>query len=266
MNDSPDKNLVPRNSSEVIKSSVDLINQAAELLSSDPNVVTIPAHPSKKGVRILPQSGYFSVDHGIKYFQVVQILDLPVDNGTNPSFYAAYLMQIDGSNEMRFVTMPVSLFPGKDAYNNELVGEMERQGFPPDLVRANCQLPDVQQLYGYLDVRYLPSFRFLTQGRRFLTEGSHADDRRWILLSGWKPRTFSFETGGELTIIGDPVNQQDKRFFFHQGLYNSFDQNTLERYNLGSSDIHVISNPVSVNTIGEFETAILEKVIAANRK
>lgn len=243
--------VMPGTVNEVIEPATAL-SKVDELLRG-PNALTIPGSEGKTAVGILKNPVYFEADHGMRWFNVTIPLGQTEEPAIKPVVYAAYLMRPEGEKDLRFLTLPVVLFPGKDKYNQRILAEMASQQLPEGVAKDLTQLSEVQHLTSYLDVRLLPSVRFILGGGKFLTEQPHPEDNRLKLSSGWGKK--------RLTMLGDLKNYPGNDLFAQQGVYSHFDQYTGERYNTGFT---VFSKPFTPETLGNFEVGLLNKVAKAN--
>lgn len=259
----PSTSLVPVKNSQTKKEeqkSLDasvLFSLAFERISNPDEAVVIPAYEGNEEVRIFPNPAYFSVDHGM----TMRTYDddfIPLRRRATPSYYAAYLMRVGQRNELRFLTLPVCLFPSRNSYNQQILKDMTDQGFEPERVQQIATYQKAHDLFSYLDLRFLPTIRILLKSKKFLVQDNHPEEQRILLKSGWGLKGVA----DNFTIIGDHSNFRDKRFFFEEGLYNFFDCFTQNKYT--ATGVKVISNPFSEGSVGPLELQILDRALTAN--
>lgn len=250
---------VTRKSAELVKTTNQPIT--IETLFVNPDVIRIPADESRESIALLPKPCFMRIDHGMTMISYDSRTDGWQEKSGEPIYYAVYLFQTE-SGEKRLITLPVAIFPLREAqgYNTDLLAEMQTQGMDVAEIRrvAPVNLVTDGPIGSYLDARYLASFRQILAGHRFITRKPNPEDSRDIQHSGWGRPHSSYE----LTIIGDPkAIIQTPINYMEQGIYRYVEWGAHSTY---QTRVQVISDPIKDGKLSAFEEGILHAIARAN--
>lgn len=220
-----------------------------ENLRDHPNALEVPAGNGKESVRILPKPAYFKANHGQHMVEYGKDADWPTHRPTRDAYYAMYLFETQ-KGEKRFITVPVALGLGSAQYDQELLLDMAQQGFDPREVQEHADLPDVEEVFGYLNTRQLPDLRQMMDQKSFVTSGYN---HRFggTVTSGWRstPGLEELDMVGQETVVGT-------------ARMNPYYSNSpTERY---PTLVHAISQPLNTKTTNPLEREIYTRVLKAN--